>query len=187
MQLDVLADGDIGNSVSMAAGEFGNGAQLVGAQQTVGDPDSHHEALQCPAFPALTAGYARPVTLGVHTPPAKIGPNPFRWNGVKPLAREASDFLQTLPWVLGALEAFDSLRFGFLRCVCHKILARLLVPNCFVPENKKPTAGFVWRWVISAGFKNPLVRHPPCARAHACTTTTRAHAHRAKIPLQHDQ
>src|SRR4030081_931952 len=66
------------------------------------------------------------------------------------------------------------------------ILALLLVPDCFVPENEKPTARFIWRWVISAGFKrNPLVRQPPCARAHACTTTTRAHAHRAKIPHYH--
>src|ERR1700682_4872153 len=64
-------------------------------------------------------------------------------------------------------------------------LARLLLTG-FVPENKKPTARFIWRWVISAGFKrNPLVRQPPCARAHACTTTTRAHAHRAKIPHYH--
>src|ERR1700676_2069676 len=65
-------------------------------------------------------------------------------------------------------------------------LARLFVPDCFVPENKKPTARFIWRWVISAGFTvNPLVRQPPCARAHACTTTTRAHAHRAKDLPQH--
>src|SRR6266446_706842 len=64
-------------------------------------------------------------------------------------------------------------------------LVRLFVPDCFVPENKKPTARFVWRWVISAGFKrNPLLRQPPCARAHACTTTTaHAHAHHAKILL----
>src|SRR3981081_162258 len=65
-------------------------------------------------------------------------------------------------------------------------LARLFVPDCFVPENKKPTARFIWRWVISAGSKrNPLVRQPPCARAHACTTTTTAHAHRTKIPHYH--
>ena len=106
-------------------------------QQTIGDPDSHHEALQRPAFPALTAGYARPVPLGVHAPPAKVGPNPFWWDGVEPFAREASDFFQTFPRVLGAFEALDSLRFGFFRCVCHKYLARLLVPDCFVPENKK--------------------------------------------------
>src|SRR4029077_10067034 len=103
---------------------------LVGTQQTVGNPDSHHEALQRAAFPALTSGYARPISLGVHAPPAKIGPNPLRWDGVEPLAREASDFFQTFPGVLGAFEALDALRFGFFRCVCHK-LARLLVPRLF--------------------------------------------------------
>ena len=116
VQLNVLANGDVGNSVSVAAGEFGNGAQLFGTQQAVGDPDSHHEALQRPAFPALTAGYARPIALGVHAPPAKIGPNPLRRNGVESLAREASDFFQTFPWVLGAFEALDPLCFGFFRC-----------------------------------------------------------------------
>src|SRR6266403_1712939 len=112
MQLNILADGDIGNSVSIAAGEVGNGSQLIRTQQTVGNPDSNHEALQRAAFPALTAGYARPITLRVHTPPAKIGPNPLLRNGIETLAREASNLLQTLPWVLGAFEALDLLSCG---------------------------------------------------------------------------
>src|SRR5260370_15029799 len=75
--------------------------------------------------------------------------------------------------------------FSFAAFVIRS-LARLFVPNCFVPENKKPTARFVWRWVISAGFRtNPLVRQPPCARSHACTTTPRAHAHRPNYLPQH--
>jgi len=129
MQLNILADGDIGNAVSVAAREFGNGAQLVGTQQTVGNPDSHHEALQRAAFPALTAGYARPITLRVHTPPAKIGPNPLRRNGIETLAREPSDLVQTLPWVFGAFETLDSLRFGFCRCVCHKLFGPTVCPR----------------------------------------------------------
>src|SRR5208282_6252447 len=44
VQLNVLTHRDVGNSVSVAAGELGNGSQLFRTQQAVGDPDSHHEA-----------------------------------------------------------------------------------------------------------------------------------------------
>src|ERR1700731_2014906 len=53
-----------------------------------------------------------------------------------------------------------------------------------VPENKKPITRLIWRWAIRAGIKrNTLDRQPPRARAHECTTTTDAHAHRGKILL----
>src|SRR5260370_25008014 len=92
------------------------------------------EQMQRLATPSRTSGSARSVPMVVHAPPAKIGPNPLRWDGVEPLAREASDFLQTFPWVLGAFEALDSLRFGFFRCVCHKYLPTSC-PRLFCPAN----------------------------------------------------
>src|SRR5580658_1224675 len=59
-------------------------------------------------------------------------------------------------------------------------------PRLFVPENKKPTASSIWRWVISAGIRtNSLGRHPPRASAHACATTTSAHTRRGKILPDH--
>jgi hypothetical protein len=49
-------------------------------------------------------------------------------------------------------------------------------------RNKKPTASFDWRWVMSAGIKKKFLgQQPPRASAHACTTTTSATAHGAKI------
>src|ERR1019366_1598769 len=46
-------------------------------------------------------------------------------------------------------------------------------PDCFVLENKKPTARLLWRWVISAGITiSYLGRQPPRASAHGCTTTS---------------
>jgi hypothetical protein len=95
--------------------------------------------LQRPSFPVLTAGYARPITLGVHAPPAKIGPKPLGWDGLEPLTGEAPDFFQTFPRILGALKALDSLCLGFLRVVCHNLFR----PKPFVAENKKPTARLI--------------------------------------------
>src|ERR1700730_3308177 len=50
------------------------------------------------------------------------------------------------------------------------------------PQKEKPTARNLWRWVMSADdAMKPLSQQPPCARAHACTTTTCAHTDLAKI------
>ena len=139
VQLNVLAHCDVGDSVSVAAGELGNGPQLFRTEQTVGDPDSHHEALQRPAFSALAAGNARPIALRIHAPPAKIGPQPLRWNGPEPLTGEAPDFFQAFPWILGAFETLDSLCLGFLRCVCHRLFRpRLICPCLCSPQIKNP-------------------------------------------------
>src|ERR1700737_507150 len=49
-------------------------------------------------------------------------------------------------------------------------------------QRKNPPPDLFWRWVMSAGIKKKsLGQQPPRARAHRCTTTTSAHAHRAKI------
>ena len=79
----------------------------------VGNADAHHEALQGAAFAALAAGYARTVALGVNAPPAEIGADPFGRDGVESIASEAPDFFQALPWIHGALQAFDPLRCRF--------------------------------------------------------------------------
>src|SRR5208282_775493 len=136
VQLNVLPYGDVGNSMSVAAGEVGNGSELFGTQQTVGNPDSHHEALQSPAFPTLSAGYARPIALRVHAPPAKVGPNPLWRNGLKPFTREAPYLLQTVPWILAALKALDPLCLGFCCCVCHSRHPGRFAPD-HLPQKQK--------------------------------------------------
>ena len=73
--------------------------------------------------PFCPAGYARAVSLGVNAPPAEIGADPFRRDGVESLAGKAADFLQAFPWILRALQALDALCFGFFRCDCHRAVA----------------------------------------------------------------
>src|SRR5580700_7492732 len=81
VQLNVLANAEVGDSVGVLAGEIGDGAQLAGSHHAVGNADAHHETLQCAANSALTAGYAGAVTLGIYAPPAEIGADPFGWDG----------------------------------------------------------------------------------------------------------
>src|ERR1700688_1679846 len=49
-------------------------------------------------------------------------------------------------------------------------------------KKKNPPPDALWRWAISADNAMKLLsQQPPCARAHACTTTTCAHTDLAKI------
>ena len=122
MNLNVLANGKVGNSIGVLASEVGNGPQLLGTHHAVGNADAHHEALQRPAFAALPAGHSRSIALGIHAPPAEISPDPFGRDGVKSLAGKAPDFFQPLPRIHRPLQALRFLRFGLFRCVCHKTL-----------------------------------------------------------------
>src|SRR3984957_14405973 len=106
MQLDILTNGDIRNSVGVLTAEIGDGPQLPGTHHAVRNANAHHEALQCPAFSALPAGYSRPVSLGVNTPPAKIGSDPFGRNGFESFTGKAPDFVQPFPGIQRALQAF---------------------------------------------------------------------------------
>jgi hypothetical protein len=174
MQLNILPYRDVGNPVSVAMGKVGNRSQLFRTQQTVGDPDSHHETLQRRPFPALAAGNASPIALGVDAPPAKVGSNPLRRNRSETFARKAPDFVQAFPRVLERLRRST---------LCALVSFAVFVISLFRPrlpfaENKKPTARSIWRWVFIAATQKTLSWQPPRARAHACTTTTRAHAQR---------
>src|ERR1700721_406969 len=97
MQLDMLTNGEIRNSVGVLTTEIGDGPQLPGTHHAVRNANAHHEALQCPAFAALPAGYSRPVTLGVHAPPAKICSDPFGRKGFESLPATPRDFSHPSP------------------------------------------------------------------------------------------
>ena len=123
MQLNILTDGEVGDSVGVKAGEVGDGSKLAGGHDAIGNSDSHHEALERAAFAALPAGYTGAVALRVNAPPAEIGANPFGRDGTETLARETANFVQALPGVLGALETLDALRFRFFSCGRHRKFA----------------------------------------------------------------
>src|SRR5579872_280248 len=130
VELNILAYGEIGDSVGVLASEVGDDAELRRGQDAVGNSDAHHEALQRLPYSAGSASYACAVALGVNAPPAEIGTDPFGRDRLKSLAGEAPNFVEAVPGVGRALQALDSLRcrlFGWLR---HK---------CYVC-NKKPTA-----------------------------------------------
>ena len=124
VQLKILTDSEIGDSIGVATGEVGNRSQLNGSHHPVRDADAHHETLEGAADSTLSSGYTGSVALGIHAPPAEVSADPFGRNGSESFARKAADLFQTLPRVLRALEAFDSLRRG-LFCSClgcrHKL------------------------------------------------------------------
>src|SRR3989449_11121495 len=64
VELDVLADRDVGDAARVALGEPGDRAKLVGLQLTVRDPDADHEVARRLALAALAADRADAVALG---------------------------------------------------------------------------------------------------------------------------
>ena len=117
VELNILADGEIGERVAVTLGNLCDGTQLIGAQQAVGQGNAHHEILRGFAFAARAADGAGAVTLRVNAPPFEIKVGPFGEDGGAALAREFLDFVEVLPRVLRALEALDllGLRFFWLR------------------------------------------------------------------------
>ena len=83
-------------------------------------------------FAVLSADHANAVALGVHAPPAEIGPQPLGRDGVEALAGEPADVVKAFPRVLLPLQPFDPLRFGFCNCICHKR---------FGPQKNPPPVG----------------------------------------------
>ncbi len=93
MKLNVLTNRKIGNSVGISASKVGNGTQLVGSHQAVGNPNPDHETLKSAPHAALATGHACSVTLGVNAPPSKISANPFGRDRVEAAASKAADFV----------------------------------------------------------------------------------------------
>jgi len=100
VKLDVLADGDVGDAVAVVSGEIGDGADLPGGEQTVGDADADHEERNGEAFAALAASDALAIALGVDAPGTEIGGEPLRRNGGVAAAGEFADFVEVQPGVL---------------------------------------------------------------------------------------
>src|SRR3954464_11366883 len=140
MQLNVLANGEIADTVGIAAGEVRDHAQLLRAHDSVRNPDAHHEALQGAADASLSSGDSSAIALRVDAPPAEICADPLGRNGRESFASEAADLGQPPPWVLRALETFDALRcslFPRIRLRACRHVVRLL-PD--FSGKKKPTA-----------------------------------------------
>ena len=110
MQLDVLPYRQVGGSAGIFLGNVGDGSQLVGMKQAVGNADAHHEIRQRLAFSVLAADHADAVSLRVHAPPAEICAQPFGSDGVEALTGELADVVEAFPGILLPLQPFDPLR-----------------------------------------------------------------------------
>src|ERR1051325_7387839 len=130
MQLNILAGSDIRQAAAVLLGERRYFADLIAAQQAVGDANAHHEILRRLPFSVFAADDAQAVTLRVNSPGAKIRTEPFGRNGSMPLARKFTDFVEVIPRELFALQPLDLLRLGFLD-FAHSLSSG--------PKNKKPT------------------------------------------------
>src|SRR5712692_10009741 len=114
MQLNILAYREVGHAAGVSFGEIGNGADLIAAEETVGDANAHHKKRRGEPFTVFAADDAGSVTLGVNTPGTEVGAEPFGRNGSVSVPRELADFVEMVPGVLGPLEAFNALCFGLL-------------------------------------------------------------------------
>lgn len=120
VELNVLADGDVGYAIAMICGEIGDGADLLAGEEAVGNADTNHEEWDGEAFATFAADDALAVALGVDAPGTEIRGEPFGRNGGVALASEIADFVEMEPGVLLALEALDALGFGFFdRGISH--------------------------------------------------------------------
>lgn len=114
VELDVLADGDVRDSVAEFGGKIGDGADLVAGKEAVGDANAHHEKRSGLPFSTGAADDAESVALGVNAPRAEIGVEPVGRNRRVAFAGKLANFVEAVPGVLFALEALESLGFGFL-------------------------------------------------------------------------
>jgi hypothetical protein len=115
VELNILADGEIGERVTVTLGNLRDGAQLIGAQQAVGQGNAHHEILCGFALASRATDGASSVTLCVNAPPFEIEIGPFGKDSGAALSRELLDFVEVLPGVLRELQALDLLGLRFFR------------------------------------------------------------------------
>src|SRR5260221_12015113 len=97
MELDILADGDVGYAVAEGVGEIGDGAGLFAGGKAVGDADADHEGRNGFAFAVFAADYARAVALGVNAARAEEGPEPFAGSRCEAVARGLAGVVWVVP------------------------------------------------------------------------------------------
>ncbi len=113
VELDVLADGDVGEVAGVLARDAADDAELMCGEDAVGDADAHHEVVGGEAFAALAAGGADAVALGVDAPPFEVERGPLGHHAGAAVARELAHLVEGFPGILCELEALGALGLGF--------------------------------------------------------------------------
>src|SRR5450631_682045 len=129
MQLDVLANSDVRQIAGVLFSDVSDHAKLVRAEQPVGDADAHHEVLGGFALATDSADSTHAIALGVDAPPLEVGGCPLGGDAGAPFPGKGAHFVESLPRVLFALQAF-----GFL---CFRLFYWNIARH-FSPGNRKP-------------------------------------------------
>ena len=115
----------------MLLGDLGDDVRLRSGENAIGDGDAHHEIVGCKAFATFAPGGADAIALGIDAPPLEVERGPLRHHAGTAGAREGADFVECLPGVLFALEAFGALGFRLfgLHRVGHVFLLSQEIEN----------------------------------------------------------
>src|ERR1035438_10166293 len=109
MELDGLANCNVGQTARMLPRDSTNGAQLAGGEDAIGDGNTHHEVVGDQAFTALAADGTHAVALRVNAPPLEVEGGPFG-NHTRPAgAREGANLVKGRPGILLLLQPLGSL------------------------------------------------------------------------------
>src|SRR5215471_21484707 len=100
VQLDILSDGDVGNSTGVFFRQISNRAHLRGIHEAVGEADTDHEVGCSLAFAAATAESTGAIPLRVDAPPAEVGLDPLIGDSCMAMQSELADLIDAFPWIL---------------------------------------------------------------------------------------
>src|SRR5579872_1060345 len=112
MELDILANGEVGDPVGITMCQICDSTQLPGGEDSIWNSDTDHKPLQRAALATFSTSDSPAISLRVNAPPAEVGSNPFGRNRVEAVASEAADLVQSVPRILRAFQALSSLGFG---------------------------------------------------------------------------
>ena len=115
VQLDVLADRDVGHAAGALLGDAGDGAQLPGRDLPGGQTDAQHQVRRGGA-----AHRSHAVALRVDAPPAQVGAHPLGRRLLDAARREGAQFVERFPRILLPLQALDALGCAFPDFGGHK-------------------------------------------------------------------
>src|SRR6266852_451862 len=124
VELDVLADRDVGDAATVPLGDIRDGPELVRLEPAARNPDSHHQMPNGLPLAALPTDRADPVALRVDAPPAEVRAEPLGRDRVPALAREALDVGIGFPGIQLALEPLYTLRLGLFHGLAHGCLQK---------------------------------------------------------------
>ena len=167
VELDVLADGDVGQVAGVFAREAADDAKLAGGNDAVGNADAHHEVLGGEALAALAAGGADAVALGIDAPPLEVDARPTPASTLeRPSRANCANLVEGLP--RGSFRASGVRRAGPQSLFSQRV-------GSFFPFRQKQKArgsygciAGIWKpWILSV-FRP---RSPVRAKRHTAATT----------------